>query len=258
MPRLMGSWTDGLVRWEQRMLPAECLVCQQRHHEVGEPLVCAACRMQWRAIPAPICSLCGEPQPLGLACRVCAEWPAGFGPVRSAVQLDARVRPLVHRFKYLGWWRLADSFAARMAPLVDRASDADLIPIPLAAGRRRRRGYNQAERLAAALSMQTGLPCRSDRLGRVRETPTQTRLTPEGRLANLADAFAAAASDRPAILVDDVFTTGATLLSAAGALLDAGAPEVQAITFARAEPPLAGSAARLGTLIHFRVTEELV
>lgn len=253
----MGSWTDTLLRWERQLLPAECVVCRQRHEESGEPLVCAGCRVQWRSLPSPICPRCGEPQPLRLACRVCADWPAGFGPVRSAVELDARVRPLVHQFKYLGWWRLADSFAARMAPLLDPAQDVELVPIPLAAGRLRRRGYNQAEKLAEALSRRTGIPLVRDRLTRVRETPTQTRLTPEGRLANLADAFAARPGARTPILVDDVFTTGATLLSAAGVLLDEGAPQVQAITFARAEPTLAGVAARLGSLTHFRVTEEL-
>jgi predicted amidophosphoribosyltransferase len=82
----------------------------------------------------------------------------------------------------------------------------------------------------------------ADRLWRARDTPTQTRLTPEGRLANLVGAFAAAPSDTPAILVDDVFTTGATLISAASALIGAGAPGVRAVTFARAEPPLAGLA----------------
>lgn len=253
----MGSWTDTLTRWERRLLPAECMVCHRRQVEVGEPLVCAGCRIQWRAIPAPICQTCGEHRPLGLACRLCAEWPAGFGPVRSAVILDDRVRPMVHRFKYVGWWRLAEAFASRMAPMLDPRSEAELVPIPLAAVRLRQRGYNQATQLAAAVARQTGLPVRADRLIRARETPTQTRLTPEGRLANLADAFVAFPSERPAILVDDVFTTGATLLSAAGVLLDAGAPEVQAITFARAEPNLAGVAARLGSLIHFRVTEEL-
>jgi ComF family protein len=171
---------------------------------------------------------------LRIACRVCADWPPDFGPVRSAVRLDAAARPVVHQFKYQGWRRLAELLAMRMLPLVEPFGDVDLVPVPLAPGRRRVRGYNQAEELASALRRLTGLPLAPHRLHRLRETLTQTRLTPESRRANLADAFAAQAGSRPALLVDDVFTTGATLLSAAGVLLDGGAAQVGAVTFARA------------------------
>ncbi len=254
----MVDWPELARRAERWLLPSECLVCQQPVVEPDEPLVCAGCRVQWRGLPDPRCPTCGEPSPLGLTCRLCPGWPAGFGPVHSAVLLDHRVRPLVHRFKYQGWWRLADAFAMRMVPLLAGVMDADLVPIPLAVRRRRERGYNQAEQLALALGRRTGLTVRPDRLVRTRETPTQTRLAPEARLANLAEAFRAMPSGREVILVDDVFTTGATLVSAAGALLDAGAFQVQAITFARAEPPLAGAASRLGPLTHSARSEEHV
>lgn len=215
-----------------------------------DTLICGVCRTRWRAIPDPRCQLCGEPLLIGMGCRLCVDWPAGFGPVRSAVRLDVGARALVHRFKYAGWWRLAEVFAARMAPLLADVGDGDLIPVPLARKRMRTRGYNQAERLAAALGAITGLPVVRDRLGRHRETPTQTRLTPEARQANLAGAFIARVSDRPAWLVDDVFTTGATLTSAAAALLDAGAPQVGAVTFARAEPALTDAGSRLASFTH--------
>ena len=175
--------------------------------------------------------------PLGLACRVCAEWPPDFGPVQSAVLLNAEVRRVVHRFKYQGWWRLADTMAMRIAPLLRAVDDVDLVPIPLNRRRQAIRGYNQAERLATALGAITGLPVRPERLLRVRDTPSQTRLTPERRRANLAAAFGAAECHRAVILVDDVFTTGATLCSAAVELLENGAERVGAVTFARAELP---------------------
>lgn len=248
----MVAWTDLARQAERWALPAECLGCLAPLGVGDDALVCGVCRARWRAIPDPRCPVCGEPLTIGLRCRLCVDWPAGVGPVRSAVSLDAGARALVHRFKYEGWWRLAEAFAARMAPLLSDAGDGDLVPVPLARKRMRSRGYNQAERLAEALGTITGLPVAVDRLSRNRETPTQTRLTPEARLANLADAFVARPSRRPAWLVDDVFTTGATLTSAARALLDAGAPQVGAVTFARAEPALTDVASRLGpfTLPH--------
>ena len=254
----MVAWADISRLVERWTLPGECMGCLAPLKVGDDELVCSVCRVRWRAISAPGCPLCGEPLLIGVGCRVCANWPAGFGPVRSAVRLDAAARSLVHQFKYGGWWRLADSFAKRMAPLLADVGDADLVPVPLARNRLRQRGYNQAERLAAALSAITGLPVVPDRLSRYRETPSQTRLTPEARLANLADAFAARASDRPAWIVDDVFTTGATLTSAALALLDAGAPQVGAVTFARAEPVLTEAASRLATFVHLSGDEEQI
>jgi ComF family protein len=251
------GWIDAARRAERWVLTAECLSCHGPVGEADEPLVCAVCRMRWRAVPDPVCRTCGEPTDLGLACRLCAEWPGGFGPVRSAVRLDPAVRELVHAFKYDGWWRLADAFALRIAPLLPGSGDADLVPIPLTRPRRARRGYNQAECLAEAIGRITGLPVRPERVRRVRETGTQTRLAPDARLANLARAFVAAPGDRPAVLVDDVFTTGATLCSAAAALLDAGAASVGGVTFARAAPPLSESAASQGMVSIFRSSEDL-
>jgi predicted amidophosphoribosyltransferase len=99
------------------------------------------------------------------------------------------------------------------------------------------------------------VPVATDRLWRSTETASQTRLGPEARRANLAGVFSAAADERPAILVDDVFTTGATLVSAASALLDAGASRVMAVTFARAAAPLAGAALALDSVIHSSLRE---
>lgn len=252
----MVAWAELVRLAEVWALPSECMACLSPLPHGEETLVCGVCRLRWRPLPQPHCPICGEPLSIGVGCRICPDWPAGFGPVRSAVLLDTHARHLVHRFKYEGWWRLAEAFALRMAPLLADVGDADLVPVPLAARRMRDRGYNQAECLARALGALTGLQVEVDRLQRGRETPTQTRLAPEERQANLAGAFVARSSDRPAWLVDDVFTTGATLTSAALALLDAGAPQVGAVTFARAEPALAAAARRLAPFTHLHGDED--
>lgn len=147
-------------------------------------------------------------------------------------------RRAVHLFKFEGWWRLADSLARPMValePLTDRLL---LIPVPLGPRRRRRRGYNQSERLARALGRLSGLPV-ADRLVRIRDTRSQSSLAPEARQANVRGVFrAAGVRGRRVVLVDDVFTTGATLVAAAEAARIAGAERVEAVTFARAAGPL--------------------
>jgi ComF family protein len=160
--------------------------------------------------------------------------------VRSAVWLDGGAREAVHLLKYEGWWRVADDLATAMRHLEPLGSGAVLVPVPLGARRARERGYNQAERLAAALARISGLPIRPALLARTRETPTQTKLTPEARRANVHHAFRVREplpAGRP-VLVDDVYTTGATLDAAAAALAGAGAPVVEGVTFARGTGPL--------------------
>jgi ComF family protein len=155
------------------------------------------------------------------------------------VWLRGSAREAVHRLKYEGWWRVADALAAAMGGLEPLTGRVSLIPVPLGVRRLRQRGYNQAERIAAALAQQTGQPIGQDLLHRRRETRTQTALTPEARLANVAGAFVAGpVAGMACVLVDDVFTTGATLAEAGAALSRAGAARVEAVTFARAEPPV--------------------
>jgi ComF family protein len=222
-----------LERW---LLPAVCLLC-------GEPvpdrevdaLICSLCRVRWRPIPHPLCDRCGQPRVGDLECRLCAAWPEGLSRVRSAVWLEGSARAAVHRLKYEGWSRASETMAEAMRPLEPLTGRVCLIPVPLGARRLRKRGYNQSQCLAVALGASVGARVRTDLLRRARETSTQTALTPEARHANVARAFrAGAVKGLDLVLVDDVFTTGATLASAGAALAEAGARRVEAVTFARA------------------------
>ena len=175
---------------------------------------------------------------------------------RSAVWLVEEAQQAVHALKYGGLPKIADDLALVTAPLrprTDEATGGALIPIPLAPKRLRQRGYNQSELLARALARTWRIPVLPSLLIRTRETPTQTALTPGTRLANVAGAFAVTKlrtgsltpGRRPGVnqpwpvlvLLDDVFTTGATLAEAARALEHAGATTIHAVTFARAAIP---------------------
>ena len=239
---------------EQLLLPAECALC---HQLLGEQeashLTCALCRHRFRRVRPPWCERCGQPEPHFGPCRLCVDWPAPLQTVRSAVWLAEGAQQAVHALKYGGLPRIADDLALVMAhlhPLSDAATALALIPIPLARKRMQERGYNQSELLARALARTWRIPVLPDLLIRTRETPTQTALTPGTRLANVAGAFATrnaelgtrngSAFQLPSsalILVDDVFTTGATLAEAARALTQAGATTIHGVTFARAAIP---------------------
>jgi len=182
-------------------------------------------------------------------CRACSVWPAGIRAIRSAFALGEVPRALAHALKYQGWSAAADGMAARMAGLelpADTVAEARLvIPVPTSRTRLRERGYNQAAILAERFAARTGRVFAADLLRRVRATASQTSLHPGDRRANVAGAFAAAGNGAAnalpgehVILVDDVWTTGATALACADALRDAGARAVSVVTFARAVPEL--------------------
>jgi len=230
------------ARLERFLLPAACLCCGDAlpGSSGADGCICALCQSRWSRLPDPICSRCGQPVGYDMPCRLCADWPPGFQRVRSAVWLTGGARHVAHLLKYEGWWGVARPMARTMRTLAPLTDGVFLVPIPLGRRRRRARGYNQSEYIARALGRARGLPVREQVLRRVRETATQTALTPEARRANVAGAFVAAdVAGLDLVLVDDVFTTGSTLAAAAAALEKAGARRIDAVTFARAPQPVA-------------------
>jgi ComF family protein len=165
-----------------------------------------------------------------------------FSHARSAVAAQGMVLELIHRYKYRRalWLEpfLAELLVRQAASALQTEKWDMIVPVPLHPLKRREREFNQAERLAQSLSAATQIPLCENLLHRVERTRTQTLLSRSDRAANVHRAFACkngngALKRQRVVLVDDVFTTGATTSSCARVLQSHGAGEVCVWTLAR-------------------------
>ena len=172
----------------------------------------------------------------------CHDWPDtadGIDGIRSPFVFEGVIRRAVHELKYRNLRALAPLLAGLLYEyLVANPLPADcLVPVPLHRKRLRERGYNQSALLAAELGRRCGLPVAADELLRLHYTVPQARSAGVGeRQQNVAGAFACPSGrfrDRRVLLIDDVSTSGATLIACAGALKAAGAAQVWGLTLAR-------------------------
>ena len=217
-------------------LPGRCAICRQWP---ADP-VCGTCVARF-APPRTRCQACALPVPTGvLRCGACLRAPPPLGRCLAAVDYGWPWRDVLARFKFHGHPGWATQLAWLMrssAWAEDALLEADrVLPIPLSPQRLAERGYNQSWLLARQLAPRKAEPAL---LLRIRHTPAQRTLPRADRLANLQGAFvveplqAHRVRGQRVLLVDDVMTSGASLHTAAQALLLAGAREVSAIVLAR-------------------------
>lgn len=228
------------------LFPDDCRLCGVPLKEFSRVPVCGSCLNEPEAFaPEYFCSCCRTPflNPAPLddsgVCRLCRMGVSRFDAVYSYGSYDGALKGLIQLFKYDGVRPLAKPLGAWLAQALPRDQKFDaLAPMPLHWRRHFRRGFNQAALLAKELSKRTGLPVKSV-VTRRKSTEKQALLTRAQRRLNVSGAFkvpdADAVRGKRILLIDDVFTTGATLNACAGALKRAGAAHVSALTLARVD-----------------------
>lgn len=210
--------------------PQWCVSCNRRASDV-------LCRPCFESLPwtgSPTCERCGVPTAFDTpTCGACKNVDFSFETARAPLRYEGVGKEIVHALKYRGYTAVVEKLAAPLlAEVVVGGFDA-VVPVPLHKARLRQRGFNQAALLARGLARRMNSPV-SDTLQVVRITRDQVELSAAERRRNVAGAFSAGARTRGRLLlVDDVFTTGATTNACAAALLRAGAAEVHAVTLCR-------------------------
>ena len=218
-----------------------CIICSGKLTPASH-IICESCRDKIIPLSEPLCGKCGKPrhgQSKGTLCRDCQEDYHAFVQARSCGHYEGVLKQLIHEFKYYGKQELAKVLGGMMFDLLKALpwpSFDYIVPLPLHPRRQRERGYNQAYLLARVVASQSGIPIYPV-LIRVKATEHQTLLDKTLRKQNLKGAFKVVNGDKirdkTLLLIDDVYTTGATSGECSKNLLEAGARAVYVLTCAR-------------------------
>jgi len=227
----------------QFFLPPQCPCCE-KFSEEGKQGFCSNCLSQIRWIEPPFCSICGIPfisrEVETHPCGACVTHRKYFTIARALGAFEGALQEAIHRWKYEGKTYLTPFFADWMAEGLNRHWEPGslnlLIPVPLHTRRLRERGFNQALLLVRELSRRTGIPYRKSILQKKKSTIPQVNLSGVEREKELRGTFQVIGKEElsglSVLLIDDVYTTGATVNECSKVLLRGGAKKVDVLTLA--------------------------
>ncbi|HSZ74068.1 MAG TPA: ComF family protein [Rhizomicrobium sp.] len=226
------------------LFPPRCISCRNAVATAGA--LCAPCWDEISFIEGPMCSACGMPFEIdpgeGTLCAACLAYPPAFDRARAVMRYDEASRGLILALKWADRLDLAPGFARWLnrsgRALIDECDV--IVPVPLHRFRLWQRRYNQSALLAKGIARLNNKTFDALSLTRTRHTPSQGEMTSaKARRRNVKGAFAVKPSragrlaGKSVLLVDDVFTTGATLNACAKALKAAGATHISVLALAR-------------------------
>lgn len=226
------------------VFPRRCPVCDRPVQPFGA-LICSSCEGMLQKVQAPACRRCGKQLRSSAddLCRDCRTLPHVFERGRTVFTYHSAAGG-IFRFKYKGRREYGAYYGKCMAEKMMESAGGSpwipdfLVPVPVSARRLQKRGYNQALVLAQEISNLTGIPVCEDALRRIADTLPMKNMTPAERQNNLKKAFQAFGNDvelNSIMLIDDIYTTGATMDACAHALYRRGARRVCFITLAAGE-----------------------
>lgn len=237
------SFKSYLIQAVDVVLPPRCVITGDIVEKQG--MIAPAAWAGLDFIASPMCDCCGRAFEFdagpGMLCGECIDDRPDYASARAALKYNDTSRDLILGFKhadkthsvlaFMPWLRRAG------AEMIEQADY--FIPVPLHRWRFIKRRYNQSAIIAFALAKETMLPCLADALARTRATPSQGHLKFAERQRNVRRAFALnpkykkQIAGKTIVLVDDVYTTGATVKECAKVLLQSGAAAVHVLTLAR-------------------------
>ena len=223
----------------------KCIVCMKELNEPNKYCICGSCINNLPYNNGHICYKCGTSiAGSGSYCLSCKDTQKDYEFARAPFIYGGSIQTLIYRLKYSSGKYLAPYLSNF---LVDEFIKTDwqidlVVPVPLYKKREKKRGFNQAELLSVAFKNVLNIPISKNNLIRLKNTPTQTKLTKAERKTNLNKAFKVLDKSefkgKNVLLVDDVFTTGATNDECSKALIKAGVKNIYVITLAHVKHPV--------------------
>ena len=221
------------------IFPPRCVICKKKSSKI----ICEDCLGKIEYLKPPICGVCGKPWDKyfeGNLCEDCAKGGAPFSMARSVALYDGMLKEAIHKFKFDGKRKIAP-YLSRLLVAYLQYGDIPIkeldvvIPVPLAKKREKQRGYNQSKLLAEGIARHYSIPLDDASLKKIKDITPQFELSRKERLQNIRGAFRSSPiAGKNILLIDDIYTTGATAREAATALKAAGANNVYVLTLARA------------------------
>lgn len=227
-----------LERILELIYPNKCIYCNELIPIGGDSLVCEECSNNIKVADKPRCIMCDRPIKITAVCHICKDMNIYFDKGFAVYNYEGKVKNAILNFKYNNKKRNCKPFSDIMLKYFLENSDTMpdiIVPVPLYKKRYRKRGFNQSELLAIEISKGLGIETLNV-LDRIKETKPQSGLKMAQRIKNLKGAFALnekyEVKDKNILIIDDIFTTGATCNECAKVLRKNGAQTIMFLTIA--------------------------
>ena len=238
-----GPLRRALHRFSTLFFPPVCPICLKSLWRPEDGSLCAECSSSCRPITPPFCNRCGRPfeGDEGHECQDCLMEPPPYRYMRSAYVYDGPLRQAILAFKMMREISRAAPLAGLLLATQQLGIDWEgydlVVPVPLHDNRLRWRGYNQCSLLLREVARYRRVAWTEGALVRIKDTTPQFMVLPKERRKNVVGAFACPnpsdVDNRSILLVDDITTTGSTIMECAKALREAGASAVDAAVLSR-------------------------